>query len=309
MSMSMYAPARGCDAELNTWCNKYCVHSETHGPLLARFDGTLSAPKAAAWRCYAPSTLSSDGQKFVGGSEYCTRNSQLLEVLDKCSPEGTRAYSIDTGGSTRRVSRDESVPVPKASPQSRPQPSSAAAAAAAALRSRPPLPSIRAPSSMRRPTSPTPHYEHSANFMRLPPSLKLPRLENCHVDLVRDATFWAASLYTSSYAMKAVRLVASCEHWGICCQPALMPDGALEGVAGKNEEGSYALRHRLIASKPLFILNVLQSSPLPLAWLDVDLEFHAFPTLFTPQGWDDFEPRDVLMWNWQSDVPAFSGRR
>ncbi len=96
----------------------------------------------------------------------------------------------------------------------------------------------------------------------------------------------------------------------MCCNPALMPEGALEGVAGENKEGSFALRHRLIATKPLFIYNVLRLSPLPIAWLDVDLEFHSFPTLFTPEGWaDQPAPRDVLLWNWQANVSHFQGRR
>ena len=67
-----------------------------------------------------------------------------------------------------------------------------------------------------------------------------------------------------------------------------MPEGAFEG----EPEGSLRLRHRMIASKPVFILRTLEASPLPVAWLDVDLEFHAFPTLFTPAGWADVtDPR------------------
>jgi hypothetical protein len=70
------------------------------------------------------------------------------------------------------------------------------------------------------------------------------------------------------------------------------------------------VRHRLIASKPLFMLTMLRASPVPIAWLDVDLEFHAYPTLFTPDGWRDHpEPRDVLLWNWQANVTSFNGRR
>ena len=89
-----------------------------------------------------------------------------------------------------------------------------------------------------------------------------------------------------------------------------MPEGALRGVAGKNTEGAYPLRRRLIASKPLFILTVLRKSPLPLVWLDVDLEFHAFPTLFTPKGWSDGRgPRDALFFNWLANASRFKGRQ
>jgi len=80
-----------------------------------------------------------------------------------------------------------------------------------------------------------------------------------------------------------------------------------EGVFGELQEGSNPWRHRLIATKPLFMLETLRLSPLPIVWLDVDLEFHQFPTLFTPAGW--VSPRDALLWNWQANVTAFQGRR
>ena len=57
----------------------------------------------------------------------------------------------------------------------------------------------------------------------------------------------AAALYTSSYAHKAQRLQTSCVKWGVCCSTSLVPDGAIEG----EPEGSYRLRHRLIAMKPV----------------------------------------------------------
>ena len=153
-----------------------------------------------------------------------------------------------------------------------------------------------------------PHYEHAATHMALPEGVRVPRFDECKPELAEGALFWAASLYTSSYASKAARLVTSCEAWGVCCGTSLVPDGVL---LTSEKEGSYKLRHRLIATKPIFILRTLQASPLPLAWLDVDLEFHAYPTLFTRAGWLDYQdpPRDVLLWNWQGNVSAFSGRR
>ena len=38
MATTDYAPARGCELLLNSWCDRHCLHSEAHGPLLARFD-------------------------------------------------------------------------------------------------------------------------------------------------------------------------------------------------------------------------------------------------------------------------------
>ena len=42
-------------------------------------------------------------------------------------------------------------------------------------------------------------------------------------------------------------------------------------------------------------------------WLDTDLEFHSYPSLFEPAAWQP--ARDVLLWNWQANVSHFNGRR
>lgn len=335
MSTRAYPLARGCDAQLNSWCNANCPHYGTHGPLFARFDRAEKNPNEA-WRCYAQSTLSPDGGVYVRGTDYCTRDAELRKVLDDCEFSGITMVSVDAQGAPTKLNRPSPPPqVPRPQPPSPSvTPPVRISAAAAELGS-----SIswdtrlnaekccRAPLYINKfvdhPTNKAPHYEHLPAFMQLPSALKLPRLEDCAAELVEAALFWAASLYTSSYAAKAQRLVTSCEAWGVCCNPALMPDGALVGVQGENKEGSYARRHRLIATKPLFIYEVLRLSPLPLAWLDVDLEFHSFPTLFTPSAWANVPswdgrtpatanapaPRDVLLWNWQAPVPFFEGRR
>ena len=41
----------------------------------------------------------------------------------------------------------------------------------------------------------------------------------------------------------------------------------------------------------------MKATRLPVAWLDSDLEFHQFPQLFAPGGWDD-GPRDVAIFNY-----------
>lgn len=283
---SSYAPAYGCDAVLNAWCNAHCPHFATHGPLLARFDVT-EISNVPAWRCYASSTLSPDLQSFRSGNTFCTRHGLLLEELRRCTPgsapteQRLTAATIDASGR----------------------------AAAHMQRSQPRVPgqvNLRVPASRQPKSGRTPRYVHETRFMQLPPTLKLPRVSDCGAELAAEALFWGASMFTSSYAHKAQRLEASCTLWRVCCSTALVPNGAFDG----EPEGSYRLRHRLIATKPLFILSTLRLSPLPLVWLDVDLEFHAFPTLFTPAGWADVaEPRDVLLWNWQANVSAFSGRR
>ena len=129
--------------------------------------------------------------------------------------------------------------------------------------------------------------------MTLPPKLVVPRIEDCGAGVAETAEFWGISLYSAAYTEKAKRLVVSCELFGICCKPAFMPNG----VFGDLVEGSNPWRHKLIATKPLFMLECLRQSPIPVVWLDVDLEFHQFPTLFTSAAWA--LPRDVLLWNWQ----------
>ena len=72
-----YTPALGCEAQLDAWCEKNCPHSDDHSPLRARLDAS-SVDAGAAWRCYAPSTLSDDGQRYVRGSQYCTRDAPIF---------------------------------------------------------------------------------------------------------------------------------------------------------------------------------------------------------------------------------------
>ena len=108
--------------------------------------------------------------------------------------------------------------------------------------------------------------------MHMLAALRLPRLEDCRADLVGDASFWVASMCTSSYGFEARRLEASCEAWGVCCGVARVAEDAASEIAGGATVDSRTRRLRLIASKPLFILRTLQASPLPVAWLDVDLE-------------------------------------
>ena len=66
-------------------------------------------------------------------------------------------------------------------------------------------------------------------------------------------------------------------------------------------------RHRLIASKPLFILAALRASALPVAWMDVDLEFHQFPELFLDGSWPE-GPRDVALFNFWANETNLTNR-
>lgn len=294
-----------CQSLLNDWCTSNCPHARAHGALVALQDGS-DGNTMRAWRCYAASTLTPDRLQYSSGSTYCTRDVQLRKVIEQCAGGGgQQSVAIDPTGASRRLPPQQR-PV---RPTPQPQPVKQMQQQAPTQRQpahKPPVEAVWAPRRMAGrglTTSPPPTYVHEQEWMVLPPKLVVPQVEDCGPDFAESAEFWAISLYSAAYSEKAKRLVASCELFGICCKPAFMP----EGVFGELQEGSNPWRHRLIATKPLFMLETLRLSPLPIVWLDVDLEFHQFPTLFTPAGW--VSPRDALLWNWQANVTAFQGRR
>jgi len=308
---------------------------------MALYDASANGPQQA-WRCYAASTLDAARRRYVQGSTYCTRDKPLRRVLETCrsssdDPPPNEAYSVNpTGGAQRVPPPQQQQQRPQRPP---PQKDSATllalpeelrrkvqmgaideatahriAGQQAAARQR----SFEQPAGIWMPhrppnrpleLSPPPTYVHNERFLKLSPSIKVPRFEECAPHLADDASFFAISLYSAAYSEKAERLVTSCELVGVCCKPAFVPEGAFTDLeTGKVlAEGTNPWRHRLIASKPLFMLEALRASPLPVVWLDVDLEFHQFPTLFTGAAWSS--PRDVLLWNWQCNVSAFQGRR
>ena len=106
-------------------------------------------------------------------------------------------------------------------------------------------------------------------------------------------SFVGISLYSPKYKAKAKRLLESCTRNDICCKATEAPDS----FGPDAPEGSAAFRYQFIAMKPSFILGQIEATKLPVAWLDSDLEFHRFPTLFAPGGWED-GPRDVAIFNY-----------
>jgi hypothetical protein len=105
--------------------------------------------------------------------------------------------------------------------------------------------------------------------------------------------FAAISMYSPRYQAKAERLVRSCERVGVCCKAMLLPADTFGPDA---PEGSEAFRFEAISAKPAFILSQLDATNLPVVYMDVDLEFHQYPTLFSPGSWPDFD-RDVAVFN------------
>eukprot|EP00316_Scyphosphaera_apsteinii_P021221 CAMPEP_0119317520 /NCGR_PEP_ID=MMETSP1333-20130426/43369_1 /TAXON_ID=418940 /ORGANISM="Scyphosphaera apsteinii, Strain RCC1455" /LENGTH=364 /DNA_ID=CAMNT_0007323467 /DNA_START=149 /DNA_END=1243 /DNA_ORIENTATION=+ len=147
-----------------------------------------------------------------------------------------------------------------------------------------------------------PHYEHDPDMMELDPAIILPSPGDCAPQLRANSTFFTVSMYSFRYQAKAERLKASCEAVGVCCATSLVPSHAFG-----SKEGTPFFRSRFIASKPLFVLRVLQKWRMPIVWLDIDLEFFSYPDLFEAGAWG--ESRDVLIWNWQANVSNLLGRR
>ena len=84
---------------------------------------------------------------------------------------------------------------------------------------------------------------------------------------------------------------------GICCKATQAP----ESFGPEAPEGSEEFRFQLIAMKPAFILSQMELSRLPVAWLDADMEFHQYPTLFSPGSWPG-GGRDVALFNYWGNV-------
>lgn len=291
-----YTPAFGCDARLNEWCDTHCPHAAEHGPLLARFD-TSHIRSPPQWRCYARSTLTDDGMQYRSGNTFCTRHAQLSDLLERCRAGSVPTATVGADGTVRGIDSPPSLsPSPPRQQQRMP----------AAAVDREPCCRVPRHRNLRAGRDePVPRYMHAPSNLELPAAVPIPRLVDCEADLLKSATFWAISMHTPSYDAKAERLRASCEQVGVCCGISRVPDGAFDGL----REGDPQLRYRLIASKPNFILKVLRESRLPVAWLDADLEFHSYPSLFAPAAWSQYGTRDVILWNWQANVSSFSGRR
>ncbi len=111
--------------------------------------------------------------------------------------------------------------------------------------------------------------------------------------------FVGVSFFSPNYLEKAERLLDSCNQLGVCCKATEMRSDFLGESA---PEGSDAFRFQMIALKPAFLLYQLEQTKEPVVFLDVDLEFHKFPDLFTPGSWPE-GARDVALFNfWANET-------
>ena len=157
--------------------------------------------------------------------------------------------------------------------------------------------------------TPTPRRPHTHTRPRLP----LQTLEKRGIDVKSlDVSMTSAckkahhgfvgiSFFSPNYKDKAERLLRSCARHDICCKATQAPTS----FGPDAPEGSEEYRFQFIASKPAFILGQIKATKLPVVWLDSDLEFHSYPTLFAPGGWED-GPRDVAIFNYWGNESAGS---
>jgi hypothetical protein len=142
-----------------------------------------------------------------------------------------------------------------------------------------------------------PRYEHTHERMQLPQSIRVPTVADCPPGA--SLHFIGITMYSRRHNRTAARLLKSCNKFEICCVAAFVPSTAFGAPSpGGAEESLDAQRQfymRLILTKPLFILQSLRASSLPVVWLDADMEFMEQPTLFRAGAWKT--SRDALLIN------------
>ena len=116
--------------------------------------------------------------------------------------------------------------------------------------------------------------------------------------------FVGVSMFSPAYEEKARRLLGSCNLKGVCCKATMM---ASDFLGASTPEGTDAFRYRMIALKPLFLLDQMEKTLEPVVFLDVDLEFHQFPELFLDNSWPE-GPRDVALFNFWANETNLTNR-
>ena len=116
--------------------------------------------------------------------------------------------------------------------------------------------------------------------------------------------FVGVSLFSPAYEQKARRLLGSCNLKGVCCKATMVSS---DFMGASTPEGSEQFRYRMIALKPLFLLDQMEKTLEPVVFLDVDLEFHQFPELFLDNSWPE-GPRDVALFNFWANETNLTNR-
>ena len=127
---------------------------------------------------------------------------------------------------------------------------------------------------------PLPHYMHDPSKLTMEArGIDLSKEEVLMSSTCQkaDSNFIAISLWSPKYKHKAERLLRSCERNNVCCKSTHIPPDIFGADA---MEGTDAFRFQLIATKPAFILSELEFTRSPVVFVDTDMEFHSYPSLF-----------------------------
>jgi hypothetical protein len=143
-----------------------------------------------------------------------------------------------------------------------------------------------------------PHYVHDENMLSAAAldSLAMTMGEACNAS--RKEKLIGVSMYSSKYHDKALRFLASCDAVSVCCTAAKLPS---DFFGPHSLEGKSSFRYKFISFKPIFMMHMLKALDTPIAWLDVDMEFHKPPKLFYPESWPAGISRDVCIFNFKSN--------
>ena len=78
--------------------------------------------------------------------------------------------------------------------------------------------------------------------------------------------FVGVSLFSPAYEEKARRLLGSCNLKGVCCKATMVSS---DFMGASTPEGTDQFRYRMIALKPLFLLDQMEKTLEPVVFLDV----------------------------------------
>ena len=93
-----------CQRQVDAWCNSpmenpSCLNAISAKnfslPLYARYSGCNGSP-TPQWRCYSPSSLTSDLSSYSSGTAYCTESDNLLSIIDSCGSHHTITVNAST---------------------------------------------------------------------------------------------------------------------------------------------------------------------------------------------------------------------
>eukprot|EP01079_Euglenida_sp_SAG-EU17-18_P007819 gene7819-7255_t len=86
-SPAPWQPSAACQAKADAFCATVCESHIADRCLDKEGAATLarkSGPSPMGWRCYSPGDLGNGNRTYTSGTCYCSRNSEILQVLSSC---------------------------------------------------------------------------------------------------------------------------------------------------------------------------------------------------------------------------------